>query len=190
VFEESDKLFLRVIHHGVAMPHRKIENMIDMMEHLDQRFRLDLMLMPTVPKYLESLEQRARRDGRIRFLPPVPMQDLVTFSSAYDIGLFLLEPSSFNNLHVLPNKFFEFIQSRLAVAIGPSPEMARIVEKYECGVVAHSFAPADMAQALMQLDAERIDHFKRQADAAARELCFERTSEVLFTLVERVLSRG
>jgi hypothetical protein len=180
----------RMIHHGNAMPARKLENMLEAMEFLDQRFRLDLMLLPVVPSYLESLKQRAHRDGRIRFLPPVSMQDLVSVSSAYDIGLYLLEPSSFNNLHALPNKFFEFIQSRLAIAIGPSPEMARLVERYDCGVVAQSFAPADMAEALMQLDAGRIDYFKRQADVAARELCFERSSEALLALVEQVLSRS
>jgi hypothetical protein len=118
------------------------------------------------------------------------MQELVSYSNAYDIGLYLLEPSSFNNLHALPNKFFEFIQSRLAVAIGPSPEMARLVEKYDVGVVARSFSPVDMARALEHLDAERIDHFKRQADAAARELCFERSSKVLLALVEQVLGRN
>jgi len=180
----------RIIHHGYAMPTRKLENMIDMMAFLDARFRLDLMLLPVVPGYVESLQQRARHDNRIRFLPPVPMQELVSYSNAYDIGLYLLEPSSFNNLHALPNKFFEFIQSRLAVAIGPSPEMARLVEKYGVGVVARSFAPVDMARTLEGLDAERIDHFKRQADAAARELCFERSSKVLLALVEQVLERN
>jgi hypothetical protein len=30
----------------------------------------------------------------------------------------------------LPNKFFEFIQARLAVAIWPSPEMSKITKTF------------------------------------------------------------
>src|SRR5262245_38434903 len=114
---------IRMIHHGHAMPTRGIENMIEVMRSLDDRFELDLMLVPTFPRYLEKLKAMSRDDPRIRFLPPVPMQELVPATNGYDIGLYLLQPSSFNNLHALLTKFFEFIQARLAVAIGPSPEM-------------------------------------------------------------------
>ena len=34
---------IRIIHHGAASPSRRIELMIDMMDHLDHRFHLDLM---------------------------------------------------------------------------------------------------------------------------------------------------
>jgi hypothetical protein len=37
--------------------------------------------------------------------------------------------------------FVEFIQARLAVAVDPSPEMARLVQRYGCGVVAPDFPP-------------------------------------------------
>jgi len=40
------------------------------------------------------------------------------------------------NLHALSDKLFEFIQACLADAIGPSPEMARIIHEDSCGIVA------------------------------------------------------
>ena len=126
---------IRMIHHGIAMRSRKLENMIELMAHLDERFSLDLMLMPTDQAYLARLRSRARHDSRIRFLPPVPMQALVRSTIDYDVGLYYLEPTSFNNLHALPNKFFEYIQARLALAVGPSPEMARIVTEFGCGII-------------------------------------------------------
>jgi hypothetical protein len=180
---------IRMIHHGNAMPARRIENMLEMMRSLDERFTLDLMLIPADAGYFESLKRAASGDARIRFLEPVPMRELVRFANAYDVGLYLLEPSSFNNLHALPNKFFEFVQSRLAVAIGPSPEMAALVERYGFGVVAPDFAPPSLARVLNALNAERIDDMKARAHAAARELCFERSEEVLLGLVNRVVGR-
>lgn len=181
---------LRMIHHGAALPVRKIENMLEVMRHLGGRFGLDLVLVPTVPRYLESLRQRAAGDERIRFLPPVPMDQLVGFSNAYDIGLYLLEPSSFNNLHALPNKFFEFVQSRLSVAIGPSPEMAVLVRAHQCGIVAEDFEPASLARALDRLDSASVMRMKENSHAAARALSFEGASRKLLGLVERVLGNA
>lgn len=159
---------IRLIHHGAAIASRKIEVMIDLMDHLDDRFSLDLMLMEQDPTYLATLKQRAARHTRIRFIPPVPMRDIAAHTNGYDIGLFLLPPTNFNYLHALPNKFFEFMQARLAIAIGPSPEMQALVTELGCGVVSSSFDAADLATHLSRLTAQDIDAMKRASDAASQ----------------------
>jgi glycosyltransferase involved in cell wall biosynthesis len=183
--ESTDKI--RMIHHGAASPPREIERMIRAMSYLDDRFQLDLLLVPGSKEYIARLEAMARPDKRIRCLPPVPMNELVSVSSAYDIGLFLVPPTTFNLRHTLPNKLFEFIQARLAVAIGPSTEMANIVRQYDCGVVASGFSPRELAAALSGLDHTRINHFKRQSHEAAGKLSAERNKELLLNLVANLL---
>ena len=178
---------IRMIHHGAASPPREIERMIRAMDHLDDRFELDLLLVPGSREYIARLEAMARPHPRIRCLPPVPMHELVRVSSAYDIGLFLVPPTTFNLRHTLPNKFFEFIQARLAVAIGPSPEMARIVRENDCGVIAAGFTARDLAAALSGLSHTQINHFKRQSHSIARELSAERNKELLLNLVAGTL---
>jgi glycosyltransferase involved in cell wall biosynthesis len=180
---------IRMIHHGAASPPREIERMIAAMRHLDERFELDLLLVPGSKDYISHLEEMARPDLRIRFLPPVPMRELVRFSSAYDIGVFLVPPTTFNLRHTLPNKFFEFIQARLAVAIGPSPEMARIVEQNGCGVVAADFTPEALAAALGGLDHAQIDRMKQNSDRIARQMSAERNRETLLQVVAGVLGK-
>ncbi len=177
---------VRMIHHGNAIPTRRLEVMLHAMRLLPKRFHLDLMLLPSVPRYMEKLKAAAAGDARIRFLAPVAMRELVGATNQYDIGLYVLPPSSFNDAHALPNKFFEFVQSRLALAIGPSPEMTDLVKRYELGVVASSFAPEHVASVLSGLDAAQIDAMKHRAHEAARELCFEREEEKLLALVDRV----
>jgi hypothetical protein len=113
------------------------------------------------------------------------MRNLVGLASAYDIGLFLLPPNNLSHVYALPNKLFEFIQARLAVAIGPSPEMASLVRHYGCGVVAPTFDPQSLAAELNALDADTIFAFKRASHVAAVELCAERNAELLLTAVER-----
>jgi glycosyltransferase involved in cell wall biosynthesis len=180
---------IRMIHHGAASPPREIERMIAAMRHLDERFELDFLLVPGSKDYISRLEEMARPDPRIRFLPPVPMRELVRFSNAYDIGVFLVPPTTFNLRHTLPNKFFEFIQARLAIAIGPSPEMARIVEQNGCGVVAADFMPEALAAALRGLDHAQIDRMKQNADRIARQMSAERNRETLLQVVAGVVDK-
>jgi glycosyltransferase involved in cell wall biosynthesis len=145
------------------------------------------MLVPTFPGYLKKLKAKSGTDRRIRFIPPVSMEELVPFSNAYDIGLYLLPPSSFNNLHALPNKFFEFLQARLAIAIGPSPEMARIVREFGCGVVADDFAPTSLARVLNRLTAADIGRMKAGSEKAAHVYTAENNAKKLQEIVASVL---
>jgi hypothetical protein len=116
------------------------------------------------------------------------MRAITTMANDYDIGVYSLPAVNFNTRHALPNKLFEFIQARLAVAIGPSPEMAEIVTRYGCGVVAKDFEPESLADELNRLDDTAIAHFKAASNAAAAELSAERNSGLIVRAVEEALS--
>ncbi|MBI4685912.1 MAG: capsular biosynthesis protein [Nitrospirae bacterium] len=182
---KNDKI--RIVHHGGAIPSRKIEFMIDMMKFVDDRFELNLMLVNTSPKYFKWLKKRANSLSNVNFLPPVSMREIIPFTNRFDIGLFLLPPVNFNYRFALPNKFFEFVQARLAVAIGPSEEMADILKQYDIGVVSEDFTPQSMARVLNQLDNEKIYFYKQQADRAAGFLSAEKNKDIFLSLVLNTL---
>ncbi|HSF55750.1 MAG TPA: hypothetical protein VLA71_18500, partial [Algoriphagus sp.] len=127
--------------------------------HLDERFELKLMLLPTDLGYLNELKELAK-DKKTEFLPSVPTQEISAFINQFDIGLFILEPVNFNYANALPNKFFEFIQARLTIAIGPSPEMKKIVEAEQNGVVTQFFDEVEMARTLNALSMQEIQEMK------------------------------
>ncbi|MGD9595229.1 glycosyltransferase [Wolinella succinogenes] len=180
---------IRLIHHGLANPDRQIELMIEMMDHVDGRFRLDLMLVfvNSNKAYYQKLEKMARERQNVRLIPPVAPEEIVPFTNAYDIGLFLCPPTTFNLEFCLPNKFFEFIQARLAIAIGPSPEMARIVQKENLGIISQDFTPLSMARALNQLTHEEILAYKQNADRAAKIYNAKENEKILQGVIEKVL---
>lgn len=178
---------IRMIHHGAAIRSRRIETMILALDHLDNRFSLDLMLVGNDTGYLSELRQLARTRPRVRFRPPVPMQQIPEETRDYELGVFLLAPTNFNYQHALPNKFFEFIQARLAVAIGPSPEMARLVRTHNCGLVADDFTPVALARSLCVLTPDMIARLKRGAHSAADALCWENESKKLRAIVRQLL---
>lgn len=171
---------VRLVHHGDANPSRKLERIIDAMRYLDDRFTLDFYLMRNHhEKHYQRLVALAQGDKRITFHAPVPMVSLPETLNQYDVGVYLLDPTSFNNRFALPNKFFEFIQARIAVVIGPSPEMAHFVERYRLGMVSGDFTPRSLANLLSRLTPAELDRFKSNVDVAARDLCYERTGQVL-----------
>lgn len=176
---------VRMVHHGGANRDRKLENMIDMFSMLDDRFTLDFYLTGS-PSYKNELQKRAAGQDRIRFLDPVPFNQILPMLQNYDIGLYLLEPTGFNTEYALPNKFFEFIQARLMLAIGPSPDMASLLMEYDCGIVSDDFKPETMARALNALTADVIMQKKMASDRAARDLCFEEEGKKIVSILNSV----
>lgn len=147
-----------------------IEEMIDSLLLLDDRFELHFYLISHDEDYYRSLMERAAGDRRIVFHAPVPMNQLTKELNGYDLGFYILPPVNYNQLHALPNKLFEFIQARLGIAIGPSPEMGAYVRNYDLGIVAAKFTPEALAEELGKLDTHRVKVFKDNADRYARDL--------------------
>ena len=179
---------IRMVHHGAAHPSRKLEKMIQLVGLLDEKFKLDFMLINHESTYAKSLMRMAERNPSIRFREPVRMIDIVRELNQYDIGLCLIWPKAFNYEMALPNKLFEFVQARLAVATWPSPEMAKIVRKYGCGVVSDDYSVGSMAKCLNQLSSEDIMLFKEASNKAAAILWAETNMEKFNQLVNSLLA--
>jgi hypothetical protein len=175
---------IQLIHHGGAIPSRKIEEMIRMMDILGAGYHLTFMLMPNVPDYYQSLQEMARERTNISFIEPVPFRQIVPTLNQFDIGIYILPPASFNNAIALPNKFFEFIQAKLCIAIGPSPEMKRLSEKFELGVVADAFNAESLAQKISGIDADQLLRYKRNAEKAAQTLSAEHFGAVFLSAIQ------
>lgn len=178
---------IKLVHHGAAIRSRRLELMIDAMAYVSENFCLDLMLVPTDPIYMKFLRDRAAGNARVQFVDPVPMLKIAQSINSYDAGLYLLPPDNFNHEHALPNKFFEFVQARLAVVIGPSVEMKAIVHRYCLGVVADSFLVKDFALAINSLTREKVIQYKNNSNLAAKALSFESSRERLLSLVAQVI---
>jgi hypothetical protein len=181
---------IRLVYHGAAAPSRRIEAIINTMQMVRTGTTLDMLLLPVriYESYFHDLQRLVAGKKNVRLLPPVPMLDLVASCNKYDVGICFLPASNFNQKHALPNKFFEYIQSRLGLVIGPSPEMVRYVGEYGLGIVAKDFTSRGLAQAINELTKDSISGFKRNADAASKTLCAESNRQLLIKIVEDLLN--
>lgn len=181
-----DPAKIRLVHHDLAVRRRRLEALFEAMALLDDRYELHLALVPTEPDYLEHLKSLAEGDPRIFIHPPAPMRELPEFLNPFDIGVLTHPEQTPQARFVLPNKFFEFIQARLALAIGPSsPAMDAILRKHDLGVIGEDLSGAALAKAIAAIDPDDIRRYKRNADRAAHALSAEASMPVL---VKRVRS--
>jgi hypothetical protein len=180
----SDKI--KLVHHGIAGPGRKLENMIFLMSHLDERFELYFVLLKMETSYGEYLRELAKNSKKIHFLEPVLSNDVPNFINQFDMGIYLLGESTFNQKMALPNKIFQFIQARLGIIIWPSQEMVKIVTKYRIGLYSDDFNIKQIAKKINQLTTEDIMYYKRNSANAALVLNSEINKKKLLSIIKKL----
>jgi len=177
---------IRLIHHGIASSSRKLELLIEMMKFLDNnKYELTFMLTSsTLSKFYLNRLKKMSKDLNILFVPPVEREDLIRFSSKYDIGVHFVPPTNFNLKYGLGNKFFEFIQSRLVIAIGPDIEMSKYVKKYKLGIIANTWEPRSLADAISNVSNKKLMFFKNQAHKYAEKLSSKENDKLFCEIIK------
>ena len=169
--EVADGGPLRLVHSGAALRNRHLDLLLDAVASSSAGVSLDLLLMPNDPAYIAELRECA--SAKVRVLDPVPYDELVTTLNDYDLGVHVLPPVNFNNANALPNKVFDYVQARLGIVVGPTPEMAALAREHAVGVVTKDFTAEALAATLDELTPQRVRELKSAAHAAARELSAE-----------------
>lgn len=179
---------LRLVHSGATRPNRQIEVMMRAVAASRTGAILDLYLTGEGTHYYESLQQLATELGdRVQILPPVPQEQLVETLNRYDLGLHLLPPTNTNNALALPNKFFDFIQARIGIIIGPTASMAEIVEQYDLGVVTLDFSAESLTRVIEGLNIEQVRHYKQNTTLVANDLSAENQSRAWWAAISVIL---
>jgi glycosyltransferase involved in cell wall biosynthesis len=181
---------LRLVHSGGVAVQRRLDIMIEGVRATNANVTLDLYLVGGNSPVLAHLKELAGDDPRIRFREPVPYADLVTTLNRYDVGLSIFPPTTFNLAWCLPNKFFDFVQARLGVIVGPSPEMARFVDDFGIGLVLSDFEPSSLASALEGLTGQQVASWKKESADHASELSSESQGAIWVALISRLAAQG
>jgi glycosyltransferase involved in cell wall biosynthesis len=178
---------IRIIHHGGAMPERKLEQMADAVLACGNKYSLTFMLMNTNTAYLEKLKAAYENKG-VEFLEPVPYDKIIEAINKYDLGLYILPNDTINHDLALPNKVFEFVQAKLALVVSPNKAMTNMVLNYGIGKVSAGFDAKSMADLLKDLNREEILGFKQRAKEVSQQLSSQADEKLIFNTVKSLLS--
>ena len=91
------------------------------------------------------------KQKNIYHVQSVPMNELLSYTSSASIGVCLTIDNCLNHKYSLPNKFFEYAMAGLPMLVSDLPEMRKLVEKYNCGVICESITPDGIVNGLKKL---------------------------------------
>ncbi len=137
-----------------------------------------------------SLKQQAAHpelSKKVMFLPKMPYQELMQYTRVADIGLTLDKDTNINYRFSLPNKLFDYIHAGIPVLASRLPEISRIVEDYNIGMITESHQPAEIARIikLMLNDDAKSAIWKNNLAKAANELTWENEEKVLKSVYQK-----
>lgn len=180
---------IRLVHSGASIRNRRLEVLVNAVLETTSDVSLDLYLMGNDPDYVAHLKSIARGSDRIRFPEPVTYRQLVSKLNEYDVGIHVIAPTNFNNRWALPNKFFDYVQARLGVIIGPTLEMRGLLERYELGAVADGFGTRAVTEVLNSITRDDVRVWKANANLAAHPLSAEAQVQVWNAAIESMTQR-
>ena len=165
---------ISIIHPGASLRSRRLENMLHAVAASSADVTLTMYLAPNDPAYVAELRGLARTLGeRVRVEDAVPHDELLGLINSHDVGIHVLPPTVTNNALALPNKFFDYVQARVGIIVGPTPAMSGLVQEHSLGAVTEGFDVDDIRRVVDGLSPETVVQWKASVAAAARSLSAE-----------------
>lgn len=131
------------------------------------------------------LAQKLGVSERLSILPVVPPSELVQYISGADFGVIPRQRSPLNNSISLPNRVFEMLMARLPLAVCTIPDIRKIVEDYDIGIVFDETDVDDIARKLNHMASrDQRQHYRRNLEKAVRLLNWENEGQRFARCVE------
>lgn len=125
---------------------------------------------------VSQVKRLAEGRGRIRFLPFFPAAQVASMLAAADVHIVTVR-HGIEGL-VVPSKLYPILAAgRPVLAVAPqSSDVAGIIRRSGCGLVADPDRPAEVAEALAQMSSDRkmLEEMGRNARAVAQEFDIDR----------------
>ena len=142
------------------------------------------------------LEQQVRAQGleaRVRFLDPVPPDELPAWTRAADVGISPIRPTNPGQAKSLANKLFEYMQAGLPMVVSDLPGQGPFVREQRAGEVLPEITPRAISNAVTRLarlpDGDLAAWGARLRATAHERFCWEVEQEKLLRLYARVLGQ-
>ena len=117
----------------------------------------------------ELVEKVIRMDleSRVKFVPKVPVRELIRYTPNGYLGFQVLNNVCFNHYSASSNKLFEYMMSGVPVIACSFPEIQRVVEGEKTGICVDSHCPESIARGVNYL----LDH--PEVRETMRRNCFK-----------------
>lgn len=172
---EKDTFLL--MYHGGVIPNRGIEAMLNIVGSVSDT--AGIVLGNGDEKYLKSLKKMCKQigiDSKVLFLEAVSQQQLGDYIGAVDLEVILIPGICESYYYMLPNKFFESIQSMTPVLASDFPEVKKIINLYDIGITCDPYDMENACKSVIMLkdNPQMYSRLKENLIKAKEELCWEK----------------
>ena len=140
-----------VLYQGGMLSGRGLDKLIFSTEFLPEDAYLFLIGGGDSFSDLKAIAEKSPAKDRIKFIPTVPLKELLSHTAAADVGVIQMLNTSLNNYYSMPNKIFEYMSVGLPVVSPDFPELKQLLEEVQCGVVFNPEDPKDIARAINEI---------------------------------------
>lgn len=144
---EDEKILL---YQGGLQQGRGLELLIEAMDEIEEGHLLFIgggKLTQTLKEQAEASKQA----DRIHFLDKVPFQELPSYTREAYLGFQVLQNICFNHYSASSNKLFEYMMAYVPVVSCDFPEIKKVVEETNSGLVVDSHNASEIANVVNQL---------------------------------------
>ena len=185
---------INCLYQGGFLPYRGIEELTQAFCK-EELAEVNLLLMgdggmtSAGQKLEKQILDLSTKQKNIYHVQSVPMNELLSYTSSASIGVCLTIDNCLNHKYSLPNKFFEYAMAGLPMLVSDLPEMRKLVEKYNCGVICESVTPVGIAKGLRKLLQQDLKKLGNNARKMAEAHSWEVQEKKLLTLYKVVLEK-
>ncbi len=133
-----------------------------------------------------NLEDYARelsgKEENIFFHEAVSPKVLLDYTSSADLGISTIENTCLSYYYCLPNKMFEYMMAGIPLIVSNLPEMKRVVEKYNIGVVAEENTQNGILKAVQKASQLDLNQMKDNLQKARQEFNWENQEKELLKI--------
>jgi len=183
-----DNHFKIALYQGGIQIGRGLEQLIDAVPLLRSDVVVVLLGDGKLRPILEDRVNTLNLSERVKFSGKIPLDDLLGYTANADVGLQILQNMCFNHYSTDSNKLFEYLSVGVPVVASDFPEIRKVVQKFNVGILIDPHKPENIAEAINRVlsDNEIYSAMKRNTLRAAKVLNWENESKKLLEIYRSV----
>ena len=171
-----------ILYQGALNVGRGLEWVIAAMSFVDNAVLVIIGDGDITGKLKEQVKELKVED-KVVFLGRIEGSKLSEYTPSADIGLCLLENLGLSYYYSLPNRIFDYMRAGVPVLATDFPEINRIVNEYNTGVLTHHYESEYITGVITEMLANPID--KQHLIETSKKFCWEDEEKTLLKILEK-----